>query len=580
MTGSGTSPVSPTTNPSDPEVDPSQDELSGKLETTTGFLHSYFSQLPEALNISRKDAVQMHRETEAGSSNRSVGYWLFLATACGIATLGLIINSPAVIIGAMLVSPLMGPILALGLGIAMTDIYLGLKGAMLVIVSVVVSILTAALITLLVPFKDATPEILGRTFPTLLDLFIALFCGIVAALSSVRSDGKAVLGSAAPGAAIGVALMPPLCVTGFGLATLNGSMVWGSILLFTTNLVAIVLTSSIFYYFIYEGYRFGKFIELLGKSRFKKERLFRRLSLMPGWQRLTQNINTRKRFLFPVILLLLIAFPLARSLQALKKKFDVRNYIAAELKDFSFLRGPESLTYTPDSVSGTLFFSSDTEPARDLGETLERDIARKFDGYRASLSLVRLARGADVSELRDDALTLQQGPEFEDATRDQHAREMARRAIERLHARFPRKAGLIHSVYLTYGAGGLRTVEIAYVGNELRGQSLALQTDTILRELQLWRPEVATVRLEYTGPLTGDLGCGARAKPDDALDFLRKRIAGPDRNPFLKIRVELADRLRTDPKQNAAELVPGLDGPGIQLQWKSESRCLLRYEYQ
>ena len=225
------------------------DDLMRKRFGVVGqHLHNIFSKLPDSLKIKRADARLMYEAIDQGARIKSLTYWLFIISSCGIATLGLIINSPAVIIGAMLVAPLMSPIIGLGMGIAVNDTYLSVKSTLNILASVAASILTAALITAIVPLNDVTPEISSRTNPTLLDLSIALFSGIVAALNSVRSGGDDVLKSVAPGAAISVALMPPLCVVGFGLGIgFNQEMMWGAFLLFCTNLFAIIMVSSVFY---------------------------------------------------------------------------------------------------------------------------------------------------------------------------------------------------------------------------------------------------------------------------------------------------------------------------------------------
>ncbi|MCB1139944.1 MAG: DUF389 domain-containing protein, partial [Leptospiraceae bacterium] len=279
-------------------------DLAQELERASGRLHSIFVQLPQFLGVKRSDVLLMHSQIDDGARIKSLPYWMFIISSCGIATLGLIINSPAVIIGAMLVSPLMAPIIGLGMSVAISDVYLGFKSVLNVVVSFLVAVLTAAAITYIVPINELTPEILSRTSPTFLDLFIALFCGLVAALSSVRSDGEAIMGSVAPGAAIGVALMPPICVVGYGLGTgFNMAIMWGSFLLFVTNLSAIVMVSSVFYYFVYEGYNIQKLIRLLVSRREKTEPLFRLLGRQSWWIQLNELITSSKRFLFPVLLL-------------------------------------------------------------------------------------------------------------------------------------------------------------------------------------------------------------------------------------------------------------------------------------
>ncbi len=177
-------------------------------------------------------------------------YWLQILFAAGIATLGLVLNSPAVIIGAMLISPLMSPILASGLAFATGDLVLGLRAIFKLFLSCTVAISFAVLLVVLLPFREMTTEIAARTQPNTLDLLIALFSGAVGSIATCR-EVKGVVTSI-PGVAIAVALMPPLCVVGYGIGLLlvfdqaTGMRVaTGGGLLFLTNLVAITFTAML-----------------------------------------------------------------------------------------------------------------------------------------------------------------------------------------------------------------------------------------------------------------------------------------------------------------------------------------------
>ncbi len=180
-------------------------------------------------------------------------YWVSLMAACGIATLGLAQNSAAVVIGAMLLSPLMGPIVGVGYSLAIGDIYLGVKSALASLLSILVGVAASMALTMLLPFKEATQEILTRTRPNPLDMAIALLVGVIAAVSAARSQTKD-MGTVLPGAAIAVSLVPPLCVAGWGLgAGPNWAIFRGGMLLFVTNLAAIIFTSMVFFLLIRAG---------------------------------------------------------------------------------------------------------------------------------------------------------------------------------------------------------------------------------------------------------------------------------------------------------------------------------------
>lgn len=174
---------------------------------------------------------------------RATGYWIQLILAMGIATLGLVLNSTAVVIGAMLVSPLMGPIIELGMGFAVGSSFLVLRASIRVVLSVLVVIFGAGLLTLSLPFHEITGEIAARAAPTALDLFVAVFCAFTAAYTTARATSETT--SAAAGTAIGIALVPPLCTVGFGVGIGSASVASGAALLFTANLSAILVFAVI-----------------------------------------------------------------------------------------------------------------------------------------------------------------------------------------------------------------------------------------------------------------------------------------------------------------------------------------------
>ncbi len=173
-----------------------------------------------------------------------------LVFSAGIATLGLVLNSPAVVIGAMLISPLMGPILAAGLAFAASDIYLGVKSFTSLLGSIVAAVLFSAGLVWLLPFQSPTTEILGRTQPNLLDLGVAVCSGLAGSFVMARSLSGGGAG-ALPGVAIAVALMPPLCTVGFGVGSgWNWQIISGAGLLFLTNLVAIAASAFLVFYIL------------------------------------------------------------------------------------------------------------------------------------------------------------------------------------------------------------------------------------------------------------------------------------------------------------------------------------------
>ncbi len=176
---------------------------------------------------------------EEGRLNSIFMILLILSTM--IATLGLFTNSSSVVIGAMLLAPLMQPIVSLSMGILRQDSTMEINGAKTIFTGILAVLLTAALIACFMPMERLTAEMAGRLSPTILDLFIAIVSGAAAAYA--KSNEK-IVGSLA-GVAIAVALVPPLAVAGIGLGWLNWHMFGMAFLLFVTNLVGIVLSAAL-----------------------------------------------------------------------------------------------------------------------------------------------------------------------------------------------------------------------------------------------------------------------------------------------------------------------------------------------
>ncbi len=166
---------------------------------------------------------------------------LILIMAIFVASLGLNTNSTAVIIGAMLISPLMGPIIGLGLGIGIQDFNLLKKSLKNLAMATVISIATSTMFFIISPVGEGHSELLARTSPTIYDVLIAFFGG-AAGIVGLASRNK---GNVIPGVAIATALMPPLCTVGYGLATMQAHYFIGAIYLFLINSIFIALATFI-----------------------------------------------------------------------------------------------------------------------------------------------------------------------------------------------------------------------------------------------------------------------------------------------------------------------------------------------
>lgn len=283
--------------------------------------------LAASLGVSLERKTEIYLSLSQAATLKDVNYWLQILFAAGVATLGLVLNSPAVIIGAMLISPLMGPILSAGLALAAGDLILGVRAAAKLAVSCLVAISFAVLLVGLLPFKELTAEIAARTQPNTLDLAVALFSGAIGSIATCKKTEGVV--TSIPGVAIAVALMPPLCVAGYGiglslsLSAAEGLRIAsGGGLLFLTNLVAITFTAMLVFLTL----------RIDAAPVREKVREWRRGDAESEWERrlllrlhipdkLRQIGGTSSRFLVILIPLLLILIPLSQSFSQLKQQY-------------------------------------------------------------------------------------------------------------------------------------------------------------------------------------------------------------------------------------------------------------------
>ncbi len=270
----------------------------------------------------------------ANNARRAPGYWIQLALSAGIATLGLVLNSTAVVIGAMLVSPLMGPIVELGMGFAVGSPLLLMRAFVRVTLSIIIATGFSALLTQALPFHEITAEITARIAPTALDLLVAAFCALTAAYTTVRPGSDTT--AAAAGTAIGIALVPPLCTAGFGLGT--GSMVVarGAALLFTANFSAILVLSVLSFLLI--GYNQVDAVAL--EHGFVDHDGTRTARVAARLQRglhhiLGSRFSLPTRVFLPVIFLLAVFFPLRQALTDVTWEVRARGAVRRIVHDIS-----------------------------------------------------------------------------------------------------------------------------------------------------------------------------------------------------------------------------------------------------
>ena len=282
----------------------------------------------------------------------SPGYFLFLPLATLIALSGLITNSAPVIIGAMLISPLMGPILSCGFAFITGDWMIGRKALRKVTLSVAVTLVIAAIATFFSPLHDVTEEILSRTRPNLYDLIIAFFAGIAGAIAICTRKNYITI---VPGVAIATAVIPPLSVAGFGIGTWNFYIAGGGFFLFFTNFVAIIFATSIIFYLY--GFKPG-IITGLGIAQLKKRIVILTLSFVI--------------IAIPLIYTLHVSVAEVRLRSntqfALKQEFDVEG--RSHLATFGYVEGKGD-TLEVSAIVNTVDYLKEAEVKR-----IEEKIAR------------------------------------------------------------------------------------------------------------------------------------------------------------------------------------------------------------
>ena len=208
--------------------------------------------ITEKLPYNERETVlqRLRDESEVGH-----GYWLFLMTSVIITMFGLLLNSSPIVIGGMIVAPLLYPLIMTGASIITNREKILKQMIILVAKSTLVAVVVSVFVTLLSPVSEPTNEILVRTSPNLIDLVIALSAGLAGAYAVTVKQKYASL----TGVAVAAALVPPLSIIGYGLAIGSMSIMIGALLLYATNLIAVVLSTIIIFYLL--GFGPGRKLE-------------------------------------------------------------------------------------------------------------------------------------------------------------------------------------------------------------------------------------------------------------------------------------------------------------------------------
>lgn len=318
------------------------------------------------------DAVLRQIAEDSGWSGR---YAFLIVVSAAISLLGLLMPSVAVLIGAMLLSPLMMPIIGLGFGIATLDTREIRRAAIALVAGAAIAVALSVVLVSLSPIQTITSEIAGRTRPTLFDLLVALLSAVAGAYALIRGRGGTVVG-----VAIAIALMPPLAVVGFGIATLNWTVFSGSLLLFLTNAITIALTAAL----VARVYGFGSHLS----------------PQHTGWQ-----------LMLFVVALGVLSVPLGTGLRQIAfeavAQRQVRDTIRDRFPDASRL-GQLDIDYaaTPIRVRAVVLTPTlDPEADRVLAADLQNRLGRRIDLHVDQLRVDPGAGGVEAAQIARAAVT-------------------------------------------------------------------------------------------------------------------------------------------------------------------------------
>ncbi|MDC7999633.1 DUF389 domain-containing protein [Aequorivita todarodis] len=228
-----------TENKNDIKITPNEEEFDQVKLNTWESIKKFLVELFDIQTDSDRDATIEAVKKDISFKGHTA--WILIFSIF-VASIGLNVSSTAVVIGAMLISPLMGPIVGVGLSVAINDVDTLKRSMMNLGVMVFLSVLTAFLYFKLSPLTEETPELIARTYPTILDVLIAIFGGLGLIVAKTKSG---TIASVIFGVAIATALMPPLCTVGYGLAVGNASYAGGALYLFSINAVFIALSTFI-----------------------------------------------------------------------------------------------------------------------------------------------------------------------------------------------------------------------------------------------------------------------------------------------------------------------------------------------
>lgn len=455
----------------------------------------------------------------------SAGYWLQLLIAATLATLGLALDSTAVVIGAMLIAPLMRPIVELAMGLATGSAPLIFPTGLRAVASIVIVVGASALFSAALPFHEVTGELLGRTAPSILDLFVAAACALAGAYAVVISGND--VATTAAGTSIGISLVPPLCTVGYGISIGDWEMAAGAALLFTANVSGIITVAGAV--FVLVG--FGQ-VDIREQERSLDDDAdvgaatrFGRVVSSRG-----RRVGALLRIAMPLLLLAAIAYPLIAAVDEMSTRSTVRQHVARLMTRSS---GERIVQYSLDQAARPVVLRvvivGDTSSARAFERKLRGELATLGE-TTAAVSVWAVSDATAVSALSarlDDVPAVVPSPSPPPPSLEIRVRQQ-----------WPRTAGELISVWI--GEGTPPHVRVVHLGSamgpmarELFARAVDEAAPPLVEELALSPVEVDDTGLE--GWLPRALAMLGRASELPNLQFC---VATP---PELKGRRATAD---------------------------------------
>lgn len=326
--------------------------------------------------ISIREGVDVEGSIEAIRNDidfKGVNIWI-LGASISIASIGLNVNSTAVVIGAMLISPLMGPIVGIGLAIGINNLKMLKRSLISLGTAVLISVIVSTIYFLLTPFGEVQSELIARTRPTLLDVLIAVFGGIALIVAKTK---KGTIASTIYGVAIATALMPPLCTAGYGLANGNWNFFFGAFYLFIINSVFIILAT----WLVVKYLRFP-LTSYIDKAKQKKV--------------------TKYIWIFTIIIILPSSYTFWQSIQESIFKSSAENFIA---ENFEFAESEvinKKVNYTTEEGNPLIEVYLIGKPIS--GET-KKMLAKKMLAYNLKNAELKIYQSEDNSSELASRLT-------------------------------------------------------------------------------------------------------------------------------------------------------------------------------